>query len=63
MSNVLEFRVANALCRSRSPGAASDSSAEIVFFPGIRYERVLEPVDPPPAPRASRKRRGSPRKT
>jgi hypothetical protein len=64
MSNVIEFRVANASGRSRGPVSAPDACAEIVFFPGIRYERAIEPVDPPPAPRSSRRdRRASRRKT
>jgi hypothetical protein len=64
MSNVLEFRVANASCSPRSSAAALDAPAKIVFFPGIRYERVTEPVDPPPTPRAKpRTRRRSRQET
>jgi hypothetical protein len=64
MSNVLEFRVANASGRSRVPVSAPDACAEIVIFPGVRYERAIEPVDPPPAPRSSRRdRRASRRET
>lgn len=54
MSNVLEFRPALAggpvtvgrPFQSRTPEAA----AEIVIFPGVRYERVSEPCEPSPKP-------------
>ena len=55
MSNVLEFRPASAgkpaLCSARQKAAA-----EVVIFPGIRYERMAEP--PEPSPKPSRRGRG-----
>lgn len=48
MSNVLAFRPASA------GGPASNrpvsASAEIVIFPGIRYERMVEEADRGPEP-------------
>ncbi len=48
MSNVLAFRPASA------GGPASNRpvsvSADIVIFPGIRYERMVEEADTGPAP-------------
>ena len=57
MSNVLEFRPAYAGGPAVFP--RSGSSAEIVIFPGVRYERAAEPRDPAPAPSHGKKRKSS----
>lgn len=56
MSNVLAFRPAFAggsgsQDKVVSGGAASTlAGGEIVIFPGVRYERASEPVEPSPKP-------------
>lgn len=59
MSNILEFRV---LAGRRGPRSNSVPScpAEVVLFPGVRYERAAEPLEPSPAPTA---RNGGGRRT
>jgi len=49
MSNVLAFRPASA----GGPAAARPASAaaEIILFPGVRYERMTEEADTGPEPR------------
>lgn len=57
MSNILSFTPASATLRGARP--RPQGPAAIVFFPGVRYERVAEP---PPAGGAPRGRRAAARK-
>lgn len=55
MSNVLEFRPASA--EGAVKGRVSHSAvADIVIFPGVRYERAQDPSEP--SPTSSRGGRG-----
>jgi hypothetical protein len=49
MGNVVEFRPA-AAGQPDNTRAPTSASADIVIFPGIRYERHVEPREPTPAP-------------
>ena len=51
MATILEFRAANA-GRATSCGSVQTGSAELIFFPGVRYERA----EPAPSPRTRGKR-------
>lgn len=48
MSNILEFRVSQSQAKMPVPPDGVRAAAQIVIFPGIRYERTPETV--PPAP-------------
>lgn len=52
MATILEFRAANA-SRAGSAKGANSGSAELIFFPGVRYERA----ETAPSPRSRGKRR------
>lgn len=39
MAVILEFRASQSRCAGDAYDTATRSSAEIVFFPGVRYER------------------------
>jgi hypothetical protein len=57
MATILEFRPAAGSCRAADatggPTAAAARSAELIFFPGVRYERHEQT----PAPKSRGKRR------
>jgi len=56
MASVLEFRRPALDCRQSAPKRGS-ASADIVLFPGVRYERWSEvPAEPAPARRRARRR-------
>jgi hypothetical protein len=57
MATILEFRAHDAGSASSSQTARGQAtgSAELIFFPGVRYERAEQA--PAPAPRARTKRR------
>ena len=54
MANILEFRAAASKLADCSDRTSVGCSAEIVLFPGVRYERH---EDPPPAPKPRNKAR------
>jgi hypothetical protein len=51
MATILDFKPVQA--GRTTPSRAAHSSAELIFFPGIRYERH----EPEPAPERERKKR------
>jgi hypothetical protein len=53
MASILEFR--KSLFRSRPHAPGEKASADIVLFPGVRYERWAE--EPPQQPQRSRRNR------
>ena len=54
LNNVIRFRPAN----TRRPMAAGDRGAQILFFTGVRYQRVSEdPHAPGGQPRRDRRKR------
>lgn len=53
MATIVEFR--RSLRRLAAPAARTEGSADIVFFPGVRYER--EPVPEPQNPKKAKRRR------
>jgi hypothetical protein len=55
MATILEFRQGERRNASRRSG--SDTPAEIVFFPGVRYERWAEAPAPKQKKRARRRDR------
>jgi hypothetical protein len=58
MNNVIRFKPAN----SRRRLASGDRGAQILFFTGVRYQRMGEDARPP-APQSERDRRKGERKT
>jgi len=44
MSNILEFRVPHNSSQTTATGGDLKAAAKIVIFPGVRYERMSEPV-------------------
>ena len=64
MATILAFKPAPAAGSSRSGAAAlpctSSRSAELIFFPGVRYERHAETPEPQPDSSPRRKRRSRP---
>ncbi len=54
MSNVLEFRPTSAggsgVGKATPSVASKPASGEVVIFPGVRYERAVEPREPSPKP-------------
>jgi hypothetical protein len=58
MSNILEFRVPHSSSRTTATGGGDlKAAAKIVIFPGVRYERMSEPVQPAPEPAATKRGR------
>lgn len=56
MASILEFRRSGCALRPHVGRTAAGASADIVIFPGVRYERLVD--EPAPAkPRARRARR------
>lgn len=39
MAKILEFRACDLECDDRAPEIDSSKSAEVILFPGVRYER------------------------
>jgi hypothetical protein len=54
MATILEFRQGQKLSGSRRN--TSETPAEIVFFPGVRYERWQDTVQAKPAKKRARRR-------
>jgi hypothetical protein len=54
MNNVIRFRPANSPRRT----ASGDRGAEILFFTGVRYQRMSEDARAPQSQPARRKRQG-----
>ncbi|HRN89585.1 hypothetical protein [Hyphomicrobium sp.] len=46
MASILEFRTLPASARPRSVADGAKGPAEIVLFPGVRYERMTEDEAP-----------------
>ena len=56
MATIIEFRSRSPL-QERLAGSGSGGSADVVFFPGVRYERAEPAVEEEsPRPRRSRQR-------
>jgi hypothetical protein len=56
MASILEFRKSGCQLRPHAGRAAAGASADIVLFPGVRYERYVEEA-PQAKPRSRRSRR------
>jgi hypothetical protein len=57
MSSILEFRKPALSIRQVTATNGATGSADIVLFPGVRYERWAEAPPEPEAPRRSSRRR------
>jgi hypothetical protein len=57
MASILEFRKSAFRFRPLNDKSGASATAEIVLFPGVRYERWSEePPQDKPAPRRARRR-------
>lgn len=57
MASILEFRQPALQCRQGTGKTAGAASADIVLFPGVRYERWTEGQPQPTKPRQRARRR------
>ncbi len=55
MATIIEFR--QGLRPAALPRSIANAQAQIVFFPGVRYERWAEEVSAEPAKKRARRRR------
>ena len=56
MATILDFRPRGQTATDETSGVPRALSAELIFFPGVRYERA----EPEAGPKRSRKRRTRP---
>lgn len=57
MASILEFRQPALQCRQVTGKTSAAASADIVLFPGVRYERWAEAQTEPAKPRRRARRR------
>ncbi|AHB49051.1 hypothetical protein W911_12565 [Hyphomicrobium nitrativorans NL23] len=56
MASILEFRSLPANAKPRSTADGTRGTADIVLFPGVRYERMTEDAEPAQKPRGRARR-------
>lgn len=56
MASILEFRSLTANAKPRSAAEGTRGPADIVLFPGVRYERMAEDAAPEQKPRRATRR-------
>ena len=56
MASILEFKTSPASARPGAAGRDVNGTAEIILFPGVRYERATQEAVPHSKPRARTRR-------
>jgi hypothetical protein len=56
MATIIEFRARTSLQERVTNFGTRDTSADVVLFPGVRYERAEPDAEPKPRSRRSRQR-------
>ncbi len=57
MASILEFRTGSVGARPSAVADGPRGTADIILFPGVRYERMTEEATPAPKSRSRRRRR------